>query len=468
MRPHRSVDDDRFRQRNEGVNGMKDGRKRWARRGVVAAAVVVTGAVLAPLTSPALAADTTTTWRDPVRSLDRAAHPLRSTEPGRNNADLRALGGMIADAKVVGLGEATHGSHEFFTMKERVFRYLVEEKGFRAFALELSWSAGLEIDEYVQTGRGDAREIAKRTLAGSPWDREEFVSLIRWMRDHNRAHPDRTVHFVGDDLGAPSVNDAFFARITDYIGRHHPEALPRLNELYTGLRPIDDAFAYVRKPVDERRRLATQAEQAFELVKGLTGADAHGWTEQHARFVAQTARFLAVDLADPKGLPAAQILRDQAMAQNVAWWQRRTGHKILLSAHNAHVAYIPDMPSIYPKTQGAFLRETLGRGYLPIGFSFDRGSFLSKDTAVGGEWKPFSVPAAPSGTNEHTLDRVRFDDFYLDLRTAPPAARAWLDTARPTRTIGTLFPVDPADISLGRSYDVVIHLHDVRQADLRR
>ncbi|MEV6910377.1 erythromycin esterase family protein [Amycolatopsis sp. NPDC051071] len=449
---------------------MTGNRKRPGRRGVLAAAVVVTGAMLAPMASPAFAstADTSATWRDPVRSLERAAHPLLSTEPGRNNADLRALGAMIGGAKVVGLGEATHGSHEFFTLKERVFRYLVEEKGFRAFALELSWSAGLEIDEYVQTGKGDARELAKRTLTGSPWDREEFVSLIRWMRDYNRAHPGRTVHFVGDDLGAPSVNDAFFARITGYVRQHHPAALPRLNQLYTGLRPIDDAFAYLRKPLDERQRLAGQAEQAFELVKGLTGADALDWTAQHARFVAQTARFLAVDLTDPKSLPAHQILRDEAMAANVAWWQRRTGHKVLLSAHNGHVSYVSDNPGLYPKTQGAFLRETLGRDYLPVGFSFDRGSFLSKDTAVGGEWKRFSVPAAPPGSNEDTLDKVRYEDFYLDVRTAPPAARAWLDTARPTRTIGTLFPVDLAAISLGRSYDVVVHLHDVRQTDLRK
>ncbi len=433
---------------------------------MLAAAVVVTGAVLAPATAGA--AEAAANWRDPVRSLEVAAHPLRSTEPGRGNTDLRALGAMIGGAKVVGLGEATHGSHEFFTMKERVFRYLVEEKGFRAFALELSWSAGLEIDEYVQTGKGDARELAKRTLTGSPWDREEFVSLIRWIRDYNRAHPGRTVHFVGDDLGAPSVNDAFFARITDYVRKHHPAALPKLNQLYTGLRPIDDAFAYLRKPLDERQRLAGQAEQAFELIKGLTGADPLDWTAQHARFVAQTARFLAVDLDDPKSLPTHQILRDKAMAQNVAWWQQRTGHKVVLSAHNGHVSYVTDNPGLYPKTQGAFLRETLGRDYLPVGFSFDQGSFLSKDTAVGGEWKRFAVPAAPSGSNEDTLDKVRYEDFYLDVRTAPRAARTWLDTARPTRTIGTLFPVEPAAISLGRSYDVVVHLHDVRQADLRK
>ncbi|MFD0345734.1 erythromycin esterase family protein [Kitasatospora aburaviensis] len=84
-----------------------------------------------------------------VRALESVAQPLRTTEPGGRTADLRALGSMIGDAEVVGLGEATHGSHEFFAMKHRLFRYLVEEKGFTAFALETSWSSGLQIDEYV-------------------------------------------------------------------------------------------------------------------------------------------------------------------------------------------------------------------------------------------------------------------------------------------------------------------------------
>ncbi|MFI5829279.1 erythromycin esterase family protein [Streptomyces sp. NPDC051578] len=132
---------------------------------------------------------------------------------------------MIADATVVGLGEATHGSHAFFTIKERVFRHLVEKKGFTTFALELSWSAGLRIDDYLQTGKGDARSIAAQTLANSPWDREEFVHLIEWMRDYNRAHPSRPVHFMGDDIGAP-LDDAFFGRVSGYTEKNHPEAPP--------------------------------------------------------------------------------------------------------------------------------------------------------------------------------------------------------------------------------------------------
>ncbi|WP_031171877.1 erythromycin esterase family protein [Streptosporangium roseum] len=446
---------------------MAEDRKRVSRPRLLATAVIVMGAVLAPVTAQAALADTAGGKQNPVRALEQAAHPLRSTEPGRNTADLRALGVMIGDAKVVGLGEATHGSHEFFTMKERVFRYLVEEKGFTTFALELSWSAGLQIDDYLQTGKGDARKIAKEALANSPWDREEFVSLIEWMRDYNLRHPGRTVHFMGDDLGAPTLSDEFFGRVTGYVQKHHPESLPRLNELYTGLRPIDDVFAYLGKPLAERQQLAAKAQQALELISSQKGAggDAFEWTEQNARSIAQTAKFLTLDVKDLDSLANFQRFRDRVMAQNITWWQRRTGDKILLSAQNDHVGYAAGDPKLYPKTQGSFLRDALGRQYLPVGFTFNQGSFLSKDAALGGDWKKFTVGAAGPGMNEYTLDKVRYQDYYLDIRNAPAAARAWLDVPRPTRNIGTQYPYPLANLAAARSFDVLVHLHDVREAD---
>ncbi|MFF8791221.1 erythromycin esterase family protein [Streptomyces sp. NPDC015125] len=448
---------------------MVSHRKRISRRGLLVTAVIATGAVLAPVAVQAVQADTAGGKQNPVRALEQAAHPLRSTEPGRNTADLRALGSMIGDAKVVGLGEATHGSHEFFTMKERVFRYLVEEKGFTTFALELSWSAGLQIDDYLQTGRGDARKIAEETLTNTPWDREEFVSLIEWMRDYNRHHLGRTVHFMGDDIGAPAVSDEFFGRVTGYVQQNRPEALPRLNELYTGLRPIDDVSAYLGKPLAERQQLATKAQQALELVSSQkgSGGEAFAWAEQNARSIAQTAKFLTMNPDDPGTLPSFQRFRDDVMAQNVTWWQRRTGHRILLSAQNDHVGHVASCPELYPKTQGSFLRDTMGKNYLPIGFTFNQGSFLSKDAALVGDWKKFTVGGAEPGRNEYTLDQVRYRDFYLDVRNAPASARAWLNVARPTLGVGTQFPVKPRDVALAKPFDVLIHLHEVREADKR-
>lgn len=440
---------------------------------VTAAAPAAQAASTAPDTStaPATPADSAAADRETatvVRSLERAAHPLRSTEPGGRSADLRALSAMAGDAKVVGLGEATHGSHEFFAMKERVFRHLVEERGFTTFALEMSWSAGVRIDEYLQGSPGDPRRITQETLARSPWEREEFVSLIGWMREHNRRHPDHRVHFMGDDLGAPKLGDHIFEQVRSSVGRTRPTALPRLTELYAGLRPFDDIFTYLRKPVAERKKNAALAQQALDLVAEHqeAGGNGYAWTVQHARNIAQTFAFAATDLADPASVTAAERLRDQAMADNVLWWQRHTGHKMLLSAHNGHVGYLSTHPDMYPRTQGTVLRDRLGRDYAAIGFSFAGGSFLTKDTSLDGDWKPVTVPAAHPGMNEHTLDRVRYRDYYLDLRTAPAAARAWLDRARPVYDAGSTFTPDPQPtLALGRAYDVLIHLHQVRPAD---
>lgn len=441
------------------------------RRPLLMAAAATMGVLLAPTSARAAQkAPAQPDGRDPVRALEQVARPLRSTEPGTDTADLRPLGAMIGDATVVGLGEATHGSHEFFTMKERVFRYLVEEKGFTTFALEMSWTAGLQIDEYVRSGRGDARQVVKEALGGSPWEREEFLHLVEWIRDHNRRHPGHQVRFMGDDIGYPRVGDDFFERVTGYVRQHHQGLLPRFTELYTGLRPLDDGAAYLRRPLPERQRLADNAQLALELLEGQRGpgGEEFEWAVQHTRFLAQTARFLASDLEDDKAIPAAMIYRDRVMAENVAWWHRHTGHRMLLSAHNGHVAYVPDDPEAHPKAQGGFLREALGKDYLPIGFTFGQGSFLAQAKSLEGPWQKTTVGAADPGTSEYTLDQVRCTDYFLDVRTAQGTARAWLDAARPRRSIGTEYPCPLSDVPIGRSFDVLIHLHRVREADKLR
>ncbi|MFC4958744.1 erythromycin esterase family protein [Streptomyces mauvecolor] len=403
----------------------------------------------------------------PVRALDRIAHPLRSTEPGTGTADLQALGVMVGDAKVVGVGEATHGSHEFFALKDRLFRYLVEQRGFTTFALEISWSAGLRIDDYIQHGDSDARRVVHEVMAGSPWDREEFVTLVQWMRDRNRQHPERPVHFLGDDIGAPSLDERVFDNVTDYVSRTHPESLPRLNELLTGLRPLDDAIAYLGRPLAERQQNAARAQQVLEWVQRESSGGGKGaeFALQNARNIAQTYTFLTLDPGDQKSLTAMERYRDQVMAETTAWWQRHTGSRILLSAHNDHAGYAASDPTTYPKTQGAFLRDTLGADYLAVGTTFDQGSFLSKDEALGGAWKKFTVDAAGPGTNEYTLDQVRYRDYYADLRKSPAAARSWLAVPRPTHSIGTRYPNDKTpEIAIGRTYDVLIHLHTVQAA----
>jgi erythromycin esterase len=416
---------------------------------------------------------------DPVVSaLERAAEPLRGTEPGGTLDDLRPLGRAVGAATVVGMGEATHGSHEFITMKHRAFRFLVRERGFRTFGLEASWSTGVRLDDYVVRGKGDPRRIMREDFQYTYAldNTAEYLELVEWMRAYNRRHPEDPVRFMGDDWGytGPELYD----RVTDYVAETHPELSPRFDDLYRGLRPTtpsgDHQKAYLKRPLPERREMAARTADALTLLKSLApsgGADAgrEGFDRvlRHATVIDQTARGHAFDFADPKQVAEAMRYRDDVMADNVVWWREHTGHKVLLSGHNGHVAYEPEDPASLPKTQGSFFRDRIGARYLSLGFSFGRGSFKATDPEEREMLTHIVGPAGP-GSNEHTLDRVRHGRYVLDLRSAPSPAREWLAVARPTRSIGTAHP-EPRyefDVALSRSFDVLIHLSRVRAVEL--
>jgi erythromycin esterase len=404
----------------------------------------------------------------PVAALGRDARPLHSTEPHGDPRDLRPLGAMVGDATVVGLGEATHNSREFFTMKHRVFRYLVEEKGFTAFALETGWSGGIRLNEYVRNGTGDPRQIMREEFQGAYqfWRTAEYLDLIEWMRDYN-VRTGARLQFVGNDIGY--AGPELFDQVIGYVSAHHPGLLPRFQDAYRDLRPTTDAgtwmATYPGRPMAQRQATATKAQQALDaLAAASPGTTRHAWMLQHARAIVQVATLYAFALEDPAQLALGMRYRDQAMADNTAWWHEQTGAKVLLSAHNAHVGYTSASPEKYPRMQGAFLRDRLGTRYVSIGFTFHHGSFNAQDE--NDEMGTFTVGPAAPGSNEYTLDKVAPRDYLLDMRDVSAQARAWLGQPRPTRAIGTGWPESDKLIALGEAHDILIHLHHVRAARL--
>ncbi|MFI7276023.1 erythromycin esterase family protein [Streptomyces sp. NPDC049879] len=391
---------------------------------------------------------------DVTHALARAARPLD---------DLRPLGRAIGDAPVVGLGEVVHGAHELYELKHRVFRHLVAEKGFTAFALEVSWSAGLRLDAYVRSGSGDPRRIMDDEFGGGawPWHVEEYLALFRWMREHNRRHERRPVRFVGADLSQPRLGEALFDGVLAYVGRYRPHALPEFEDCYRELRARPTAADFAALPPADRERLAGLARRAAERLPapGRPAATPYAWAAQHAWNIAETTALLATDFSDHAQHRQALRRRDALMAHNVAWWHRHVGGKVLVSAHNGHTAYATYDPDYYPTTQGAFLRERLGRDYLAIGTTFGHGERV--DTGPDGRWATTAFPPPQRGSSEETLERAArlagHRDVLLDPRTVPAPARAWLATPRPTRDIG--HPDDPyRQYVLAEGHDVLIHL----------
>ncbi|MFE7814297.1 erythromycin esterase family protein [Streptomyces sp. NPDC057433] len=413
---------------------------------------------------------------DPLPAFEEAARPLRAVDPSGPFEDLRSFGQAVGAAVIVGVGEAAHGSQDFVVFRHRVLRYLVERKGFRSFVLEANWSTGVRLDHYLLTGRGDPARIMSEEFQNAYLllHSRDYLDMIRWMRAYNIAHPDDPLRFAGNDnaYAGPELYD----RVVDHVRLTHPDLLSAVTGLYRGLRPTLPVGEWIRAamtaPLDERRARAERTGRVLALLRARERDrtdDGHAWAVQHATAVDQVARMYAFDLGDPRAVPAAMAYRDTVMAENTLWWHRRTGHRLVLGGHNSHLYTSSSNPAL-PLTQGAVLRRRLGAGYLAVGLSFDRGAVHATgqglQNPVDEDVKRFEAEPGAAGSVEHTLDRVSHRNWYLDLRTAPPAARTWLNAPRPKREIGTDFPPPGDQVHLLRSADLVVHLHEIRPSRL--
>ena len=139
------------------------------------------------------------------------AIPISSAVPTGSFSDLEPLRELIGDARVVALGEATHGTREFFQMKHRLLRFLVQEMGFNVFAMEASMPESVRMDRYVKGAPGDPAELLSGLYFWT-WNTEEVLALIEWMRSYNEdpSHASK-VKFYGFDMQTPTVATRPFA-----------------------------------------------------------------------------------------------------------------------------------------------------------------------------------------------------------------------------------------------------------------
>jgi erythromycin esterase-like protein len=131
--------------------------------------------------------------------LPKGIYPIAGHDPGLPHDDLAPLGVIIGDAKVVALGESMHTSKGYYQAKHRLFKYLVEEEGFRILAFESNWTPAENINAYVQSCQGDPAQLVVDNLLYT-WTGQSVSDLVEWMCLYNQEHPDDPVHFYGFDV----------------------------------------------------------------------------------------------------------------------------------------------------------------------------------------------------------------------------------------------------------------------------
>src|SRR5262245_45643550 len=311
-------------------------RRQILLRGSALAAAALTGL---PFTGPAGAAqvgDDVITW------IRANAIPLATVTPGSDFRDLAQLRPILARARVVSLGEATHGTREFFQLKHRVMEYCVSQLGFTIIAFEANYGTTLAVNDYVLEGKGKASDVVAGM--GFPiWDTEEVLALVEWVRTWNLSH-ERKVKFHGLDMQS-SVAAAM--HLLAYLERVAP-ALAAASE--RTLAPLVSDFT--------RGRFASLPEAAqheiMAHIKTLLDSFASGrgqWIANSSDMQWHLARQSAVLLerytravrTPGQEPPEGFAIRDGAMADTARALLEAEGpgSRALLWAHNGHVKREP-------------------------------------------------------------------------------------------------------------------------------
>ena len=162
--------------------------------------------------------------------LKANAVPFATDRAGHGFDDLKPLKAAIGEAHIVSLGEATHGTAEFFRMKHRLTEFLASEMGFTVFAIEASTPEAFRLNDYVLHGKGDPKELI-RGMYFWTWNTEEVLDMVLWMRAFNESGKGR-IEFLGFDMQEPKVAAA---NVRSFVEKSDPGFTQSLTSAYAKL-----------------------------------------------------------------------------------------------------------------------------------------------------------------------------------------------------------------------------------------
>ena len=434
----------------------------------------------------------------PTTGLDESAAAATGPAQAVAAASIDAPGGvpprevlddLIGDARVVLIGESSHGTHEFYEARAEITKWLIEEKGFTAVAAEADWPDAYRVNRYVRGGDQDSTpEEALRGFERFPawmWRNTVVRDFVGWLRWHNgrcAAEGRRQTGFYGVDLYSLHRS---MQEVIGYLDNVDPRAAARARDRYacfdhsTG----DDgqaygyAAAFGAGPNCEREAV----EQLVELQRNALDYLRHDGepAEDELFYAQQNAQTVRNAEAYYRGMFAGRVtswnMRDKHMAQTLnallSHLDRHSGPvpaKVVVWAHNSHVgdARATEVSADGQLTIGQLAREHYGPQCRLIGFSTYQGTVTAASDWGGVAERKTVRPALP-GSIEELLHETGNPAFYLPMHEGSPASRA-LEVVRLGRAIGVIylpeterqshyFHVRPAD-----QFDAMIHIDTTR------
>ena len=403
------------------------------------------------------------------------ATPLEPDVDGESDdADLEPLSEILAGVRLVGLGEATHGTKEFIDARFRMLRHLVTRLDFNVVAIEASFSAAQRMNEYIVNGAGDLEESL--TFLGSVmWDTYDFKDVLLWLRRHNEVvGEDRKVRFWGLDIynTRPGRN-----KVLAYLGRAAPELVSTAAQTFDEVE-VGEAKGFLGAYRLISPDLAARVEDLTRTIgraraesNGPDSDDEYEDTLMQTRVVSQWLKAnLPHDSQSGKRTHGLNIwARSRYMADNLAALMAHAGRpsKVMIWAHNLHVRVGLWDPNngILVANMGHDLRERWGHEYYALAFELNQGRYLARtwlveDLALG-DFLIGEVPVAPEGSLPWHLSQTQLKGLMVDLRsTAKPAeVTTWLLQPQLAHDIGWARGDPPllySSLPIGAVYDGLV------------
>ncbi len=388
--------------------------------------------------------------RPPAKSAAPVVQLLRETTEPLDDIDtgnIDALVDRIGDSRLVLLGEATHGTSEFYRMRARITRELISRRGFDFVAVEADWPDAARIDEYVL---GDER---RSRLEFTPFDRfprwmwrnEETHSFVDWLRAFNADHRERRVGFHGLDMYSLFTS---IAAVVAYLEGVDPPSAKVARHRYGSLTPWQrDPAAYGRAVLAGRYESSEHAVVAMlrdMLEKRIEYAAKDGTrffdAAQNARLVADAERYYR---AMYYGSAASWNLRDSHMFDTLRSLLSfyGSGSKGIVWEHNSHVgnAQATEMGARGEHNVGQLCRATFGTGAYIVGFGTDHGT-----VAAASDWdepmERMAVRPAHVESYERLFHETAIPALMLHLRDpVRREVREELTEPRLERAIGVVY-----------------------------
>lgn len=390
-----------------------------------------------------------------ARMVADAAEPfdaIDTADPSAGSGQaLDALLDRIGDAEVVLLGEASHGTSEFYRMRQRITRRLIEEKGFTVVAVEADWPDAERVDEYARgrTGRGERPWEAFARFPTWMWRNHDVLGFVEWLRAHNDGRGTREqAGFYGLDLYSLYTS---LHEVLEYLEDRHPELADTARARYACLAPFEaDPALYGRAVVTDQYRGCE--DEAVAMLRDLLAQRMAYSVEgdgrrlfdatQNAKVVRDAERYYRTMFY---GSPSSWNLRDTHMFETLQAVRAFRGSgdapaKAVVWAHNSHVgnAAATQMGARGEINIGHLCREAYGDGAYLVGFGTHTGT-----VAAASDWgEPVEVKRVRPSHAE-SYERLCHDSglarFLLPLRHGSEALRYELGHPRLERAIGVIY-----------------------------